>query len=196
MDGPLVKQVVAQRLRRDQRDHRRRQPALRPRVRVDLRGDAAGLAAALHARHAGLSFVVLDREPEPGGTVRHYPRKKLVMTEPVKIPGFGRVGAREMRTEELVFLWDRIAKEAELPFLGDRAVKRVMREGELFTVESDGVSCHARRVILAIGRRGVPRRAPHLADADMGAAGSEGRGAGVAVSLHTGAAGRTAAAAC
>lgn len=118
----------------------------------------AGLAASIHARKAGLRFAVLDREPEPGGTVRHYPRKKLVMTEPVKVPGFGTVGAREIRKEELVFLWDRIVRKAELPFHGNTTVRRVVREADAFTVETEGQALRARRVILAIGRRGVPRR--------------------------------------
>jgi NAD-dependent dihydropyrimidine dehydrogenase PreA subunit len=39
----------------------------------------AGLAAALHAKHRGLRFVILEKE-DVGGTVRHYPRKKIVMT--------------------------------------------------------------------------------------------------------------------
>ena len=47
----------------------------------------AGLAASLYAREAGLRFVTLEREPDPGGTVRHYPRKKLVMSSPLRVPG-------------------------------------------------------------------------------------------------------------
>ncbi|HSL71903.1 MAG TPA: NAD(P)-binding domain-containing protein, partial [Longimicrobiales bacterium] len=46
----------------------------------------AGLAAALHAQHHGLNCAVLEKE-DVGGTVRHYPRKKIVMTESVKVPG-------------------------------------------------------------------------------------------------------------
>ena len=55
----------------------------------------AGLSASLHARQAGMRFVTLDKEPDIGGTVRHYPRKKLVMTSPVKVPGFGRIRCLE-----------------------------------------------------------------------------------------------------
>lgn len=116
----------------------------------------AGLAASLYAREAGLRFVTLEREIDPGGTVRHYPRKKLVMTAPVRIPGFGLVGSREMLKEDLVSLWARMADG--LPIRTGVTVKVVHRAGEGFAIETNEYGYHARRVILAIGRRGVPRQ--------------------------------------
>lgn len=118
----------------------------------------AGLAASLYARRAGMRFVTVDKEPDIGGTVRHYPRKKLVMTSPVKIPGFGRIGTSEIRKEELITLWRRIAREAELPVRAGRLVTSVRRSGSGFVVETDVDRYKASRVILAIGRRGVPRK--------------------------------------
>ena len=116
----------------------------------------AGLAASLYAREAGLRFVTLEREPDPGGTVRHYPRKKLVMTAPLRVPGLGKVGAREMLKEELITLWARLA--AHLPIHTDCTVKAVHHAGNGFAIETNRYGYHARRVILAIGRRGVPRK--------------------------------------
>jgi len=118
----------------------------------------AGLASSLHAKRAGLTFVTLEREADPGGTVRHYPRKKLVMTAPVNIPGFGKVGSKEIVKEQLIRLWDRICSEADLPLLTGRTVDAVRRVDGGFEVVA-GEELHlARRVILAIGRRGLPRR--------------------------------------
>lgn len=118
----------------------------------------AGLSASLHARKAGLRFVTLDKEPDLGGTVRHYPRKKLVMTAPVKIPGFGKIGAREIRKEDLIETWNRIAAEADLPLHANRTVQAVRHSDKGFVVETSVESFEARRVILAIGRRGIPRK--------------------------------------
>ena len=117
-----------------------------------------GLSSSLHARDAGLRFVTLDREPDIGGTVRHYPRKKLVMTAPVKVPGFGRIGSKEIRKEDLIETWTRIAAEAELPIETGRTVSAVRRQDDHFVVETNAESYRARRVILAIGRRGLPRK--------------------------------------
>ena len=69
----------------------------------------AGLACSLEARRLGLSFVTLDQEPEVGGTVARYPRRKLVLTEPVQLPLHGRLGRRTYTKEELVALWRRVA---------------------------------------------------------------------------------------
>jgi thioredoxin reductase/NAD-dependent dihydropyrimidine dehydrogenase PreA subunit len=118
----------------------------------------AGLSASLHAGRQGLRYVTLDKEPDLGGTVRHYPRKKLVMTAPVKIPGVGRIAAREIRKEDLIEVWTRVAKEADLQLRGGRTVRAVRREGSGFVVETDAEPYRARRVILAIGRRGIPRK--------------------------------------
>ena len=54
-----------------------------------------GIAAALAAREAGLEFVLLDQESGIGGTVAKYPRRKLVLTEPLELPLHGRLPQRE-----------------------------------------------------------------------------------------------------
>ncbi len=118
----------------------------------------AGLSASLHAQRAGLRFVTIDKEPDLGGTVRHYPRKKLVMTEPVKIPGVGRIGGREIRKEDLMAVWTRVAVDADLPFRLGLTVHDVARVEGGFEVRTQGESFRAPRVILAIGRRGIPRK--------------------------------------
>jgi thioredoxin reductase (NADPH) len=118
----------------------------------------AGLSASLCAKQAGMRFVTLDKEPDLGGAVRHYPRKKLVMTAPVKVPGFGKIGPSEIRKEDLMAAWVRIAKEAELPIQGDRTVRAVRRDGGGFEVDTAQEVYRARRVVLAIGRRGIPRK--------------------------------------
>ena len=118
----------------------------------------AGLSASLHAQRTGMRFVTLEKEQDLGGTVRHYPRKKLVMTSPVKIPGFGKIGAQEIRKEDLMSTWSRIASEANLPLHVDRTVHSVAKNGDGFVVETNAEVFRAKRVILAIGRRGIPRK--------------------------------------
>jgi thioredoxin reductase (NADPH) len=118
----------------------------------------AGLSAALTARKRGLRMAVLERE-DVGGTVRRYPRKKLVMTEPLHLPGVGKVGAREIVKEELVRIWEEAVRETGLEVetgVTVTAVERLADGG--FRVLSDAGEHRARRVILAIGRRGVPRK--------------------------------------
>jgi thioredoxin reductase (NADPH) len=117
-----------------------------------------GLSASLHAKHAGLSFVTIERE-DLGGTVRHYPRKKVVMTRPVKIPGWGKLPFREISKEELIESWEEIVGGSGLEVHTCETVTAI--DGlapHHFRVTTDHAEYESRRVILAIGRRGVPRR--------------------------------------
>lgn len=120
----------------------------------------AGLACALEAHEQGLRALTIEQESELGGTVAKYPRRKLVMTLPVDLPGHGRMRERSYSKEELMELWTEVVDKNSLP----------IRHGEVFEgVERDPVSGHyvvrtkrrryrARFVCIAIGRRGVPRR--------------------------------------
>lgn len=118
----------------------------------------AGLSAALTAQARGMKMAVLERE-DVGGTVRHYPRKKLVMTEPLKIPGVGKVGAREVLKEDLIEIWEDAVRKTGLEVETGVKVNGVEPlSGGGFRVLSTTGEHQARRVILAIGRRGVPRK--------------------------------------
>lgn len=118
----------------------------------------AGLSASLTAKERGARFVTLEKETL-GGTVRHYPRKKLVMTRPVKVPGYGKLPLREVGKEELIDLWEDIADKAGLDVMTGVTVSAVERVAPYhFRVATRGAVYEAQRVILAIGRRGVPRK--------------------------------------
>ncbi|MCG6989223.1 MAG: NAD(P)-binding domain-containing protein [Gemmatimonadetes bacterium] len=118
----------------------------------------AGLAASLTALHRGLRYLTLEKE-SLGGTVRHYPRKKLVLTRPVKVPGYGKLPVREVAKEELIDLWEDIAAEQGLTVTTGETVAAVDHLAPRhFRVTTDKGAYEARRVILAVGRRGVPRK--------------------------------------
>ncbi|MEQ1894542.1 MAG: NAD(P)-binding domain-containing protein, partial [Planctomycetota bacterium] len=121
----------------------------------------AGLAAALEAKRLGLSFVVLEQEQELGGTVAKYPRKKLVLTQPVALPLHGELGGgrTSFSKEELIALWLGIAREQELPIQAGVAYAGTTPRtdgGQLVHTSAGDIA--ARHVVLAIGRRGTPRR--------------------------------------
>ncbi|MDX1395302.1 MAG: NAD(P)-binding domain-containing protein [Gemmatimonadota bacterium] len=130
----------------------------------------AGLAASLECLERGLRFETIERE-DIGGALRHYPRKKLVMSEPVRIPGYGILSAREISKERLIEVWSDVVGRAGLPVRTGETVEDVARDAAGgMTVRTDRRVRRARRVILAIGRRGVPRKlgilgedGPHVA---------------------------------
>jgi len=118
----------------------------------------AGLACALQARLSGLRFVVLEQE-ELGGTVAKYPRKKLVMTQPVDLPGYGRLDRESYTKEELIDLWHGIVRMLELPVLCGAVFSLAARDADgAFTVRTTCGEFRTRHVCLALGRRGTPNK--------------------------------------
>jgi thioredoxin reductase/Pyruvate/2-oxoacid:ferredoxin oxidoreductase delta subunit len=118
-----------------------------------------GLSASLSCLQSKLKFVTIDKEEAIGGAVRHYPRKKLVMTYPVKIPGYGRIRIREIQKEQLIKLWEDVAVKVGLKVNTGETVRDVKRQpGGGFQVITDKATYKTQRVILAIGRRGIPRK--------------------------------------
>jgi thioredoxin reductase/ferredoxin len=119
----------------------------------------AGLACALAAKEAGLHFACVDQAAEIGGTVAAYPRKKLVMTQPMELPLHGKIAQTEFLKEELVDLWRMLVQQHELPVQTGTVVQAIHREpsGE-FRVATDRGDFQAAHVCLALGRRGAPRK--------------------------------------
>lgn len=117
----------------------------------------AGLSAGLVAAELGLSCVILDQQGA-GGTILQYPRRKLVMVQPVELPRLGRLPKHEYLKEELLEIWERLQSESGVDIrIGPRVTGVKGRRGD-FTVESTAGSWRARHVVLALGRRGSPRR--------------------------------------
>jgi len=117
----------------------------------------AGLSAGLEAKRSGLSYAVPERG-SVGDTIRKYPRHKLLLAEPVKMPLYGDLWIADASKESLIQVWEAIIAETKLSVLTGHEVTRVGRADGLFDVEADGRIFRARRVVLAMGRRGVPRR--------------------------------------
>ncbi len=117
----------------------------------------AGLAATLQAMADGLDVVTLDQDTV-GGTVAHYPRRKLVMTRTVELPLYGHLRLGEIRKEALLERWQEIIDSAGLQVREGARVERLERRDGIFELSvSGGEPVRAQRVILALGRRGSPR---------------------------------------
>jgi len=117
----------------------------------------SGLSAALTAQQHGLQFRILDQQ-DAGGTILHYPRQKLVMVQPVEIPRHGPLEQREYSKEELLDLWRTIISHNEIEVLtGERFLALEQIPGG-YAVRTQNERYPTRRVVLALGRRGTPRK--------------------------------------
>jgi thioredoxin reductase/NAD-dependent dihydropyrimidine dehydrogenase PreA subunit len=117
----------------------------------------AGISASLEAIKHGLKFRTLEQD-DVGGTVLSYPRQKLVMTQPMEIPLYGKVKFREILKEELIDLWTDVTRKSGLEVTTGEKVESIENDGKLFRVHASNVEYSCRRVLLTIGRRGTPRK--------------------------------------
>ena len=117
----------------------------------------AGLSATLSAIQHRLSYLLIDQQ-EAGGTILQYPRKKLVMTHPVEIPLYGWLKRPEYSKEELLDIWQEARIKNGIDVLEHEKLKYVGKQNGLFRVDTQKASYVSQRVVLALGRRGTPRR--------------------------------------
>ena len=122
----------------------------------------AGIAASLAAKDRKLNFVTLEQD-SVGGTVSHYPRGKIVMTAPAILPIVGKMKFKETTKEALMEFWQGVIEKAELKIKDRERVESV--EAEILADQSGGFhvktgtgAYHTRAILLAIGRRGTPRK--------------------------------------
>ncbi len=133
-----------------------------PREELDLcivGAGPAGLACALEASRLRLSYRLLEQEQALGGTVAKYPRRKLVLTQPVELSEHVRLERASYSKEELIEFWRGVVSEAGLVVETGVVFQGLERDAAgLFQVHTSAGTVSARHVCLAIGRRGLPRR--------------------------------------
>ncbi len=117
----------------------------------------AGLAAALAAREAKLPFRIIE-QGSLGGSMLHYPRRKLVMTHAVSLPGGGELPGREVEKEPLLEFWRELAAARGITIEEDTRLEYVERAGAGLVARTSRGAIEAACVLLALGRRGTPRR--------------------------------------
>jgi thioredoxin reductase/Pyruvate/2-oxoacid:ferredoxin oxidoreductase delta subunit len=117
----------------------------------------AGLSASLAAMEKKLRFATIEQD-SLGGTVAHFPRGKLVMTAPVKLPLVGMVKFREISKESLLEFWESVIKKTGIQINFMERLEAITPADKGFTVRTSKRSYTTGSVLLAIGRRGTPRK--------------------------------------
>jgi dihydropyrimidine dehydrogenase (NAD+) subunit PreT len=120
-------------------------------------GGPAGLATALGLKAAGRTFRVLE-QGSLGGTIANYPRQKVVMTEPAQIPFYGKLSKRKISKEELLSVWQGALRKADVRVDEGVTVDSIEGNDGAFRVLTKNGTVQARKVVLATGRRGTPRK--------------------------------------
>jgi thioredoxin reductase (NADPH) len=117
----------------------------------------AGLAASLAAKKLGLKYQTVEQD-SLGGAVFQYPRGKVVMTAPVELPIVGKVQFRNTSKEELLEFWTKACDRNALQIRYRERVESMESKDGAFHVRTSTQQYVAANVLLAIGRRGTPRK--------------------------------------
>lgn len=119
---------------------------------------AAGLNAALVAQDLGLRVLVLEKN-RIANTIEEFPEGKWVYAEPDSVPPKGKLWLDGATKEDLTARWNQIVRDNSLDVRIEEGVESVERQkDDTFEVRSSKAAYRAKRVILASGQRGNPRR--------------------------------------
>src|SRR5580704_13939782 len=117
----------------------------------------AGLAASLAAKKLGLQYQTVEQD-SLGGAVFQYPRGKVVMTAPVELPIVGKVQFRNTSKETLLKFWTEACDSNALKIQYRERVESVENKDGAFHIRTSTQQYVATNLLLAIGRRGTPRK--------------------------------------
>jgi thioredoxin reductase/ferredoxin len=153
----LIRNALAQGRQAVDAIHKRRQSADGRLDLVIVGAGPAGFAASLTALSHGMKFVTVEQD-SLGGCVFQYPRAKLVMTAPVTLPLVGKVRFGQTAKEALLDFWRDVERRTGLQIHYHERVEAITRDGGGFVVRTTRGEHRATSVLLAIGRRGTPRK--------------------------------------
>ena len=118
----------------------------------------AGISATLEAKKHNLKVLTLEQDTL-GGAVYTFPRKKIVMTTPMDLPLYGKVKFHETSKAELLELWQSVLSKNDIIIKENSKVEAIVPEGNIFKIETvAGEVYTTKTVLIAIGRRGTPRK--------------------------------------
>lgn len=118
----------------------------------------AGISATLAAKELKLKTITIDQDTI-GGTVSHFPRGKLVMTSPAYLPLHGKVKFSEVSKEALLSFWNDVIEQHNIAINHSEPMTNITpHQDGGYVLETPKGQYHSSTILLAIGRRGTPRK--------------------------------------
>ncbi len=119
----------------------------------------AGMAASLTAAARKAKYICIE-QGSFGGTVYNFPRQKIVMSQPADLPLVGRMkfSSNKVSKEEMLSYWNKVRTNFKLNIKENVKFEMIEKKGDVFEVKTSKRIVTARKVILAMGVRGSPRK--------------------------------------
>lgn len=119
---------------------------------------SAGLGAAMRAHELGMRYLALDADRMAMTVVNMY-KGKWLFAEPEDVPNKSGMWFEECDRETLLARWRRQVEETGLHVREHERVTDIRTRDGLFEITGTGGLYRARRVVLAVGKAGNPRKA-------------------------------------
>lgn len=119
----------------------------------------AGFAASLTASKMKCKYLCIDQN-SVGGTIYNFPKQKIVMVQPIELPyeGVMKFKNNVVSKEELLEQWMGFIEKYDLNIKERIAFKGITGTDGAFVVTTNKGELSAKKVILAMGVRGSPRK--------------------------------------
>lgn len=135
-----------------------------PQVKTDfdlliIGAGPAGLASSLTAIAGKKTYLCIE-QGSFGGTVFNFPRQKIVMSHPFDLPITGKMKFtnNKVSKEELLDYWDEVRKKTGYKVQEQTKFESLEKKDQVFEVTTSKGTYSAKKVILAMGVRGSPRK--------------------------------------
>ena len=117
----------------------------------------AGISATLMATKLNLKVRTIEQD-SLGGTVFNFPRSKIVMTSPMDLALYGKIKLTETTKSELLDLWQTVLSKNKITINEQEKVTAIEKNNGIFTLTTSKETYNSKTILLAIGRRGSPRK--------------------------------------
>lgn len=117
----------------------------------------AGISATLMATKLNLKIRTIEQD-SLGGTVFNFPRSKIVMTSPMDLALYGKIKLTETTKSELLDLWQTVLNKNKITINEQEKVTAIEKKNGIFTLTTNKETYNSKTILLAIGRRGSPRK--------------------------------------
>lgn len=129
---------------------------------------SSGVGATMRAHELGMKYVTVEGEKIAQIVINMY-KGKVLFAEPVAAPKKSSIWFEECTREQLLEKWNAQIREAGLKLQEHEKVTDVQKDGGVFAVTTTKAKYRARRVVLAIGKAGNPRKAGAPGETENGA---------------------------
>lgn len=119
----------------------------------------AGLAASLACSAQKSNYICLEQS-NFGGTIFNFPKQKVVMSHPMDFPMAGKIQfpKNKVSKEEILEVWGGLRKQYQLKISEQVKFINLSKKEGVFQVETNQGILTSKKVIMAMGVRGSPRK--------------------------------------